>query len=157
MLNPITTKEIARNERNLRIPPKLCEDGLAAARCILQFLRERNLSYTEDSELFYLPKKWLSTRHPVLLVNHARGQQTEVFCRGNWHIFKALNQELEKIGLRCIPCTCWYSAIWPISRSLQSKPGCAYADASDHSTANPLTQRDSSIEAAHQERMPSSL
>jgi hypothetical protein len=127
------------DERNLGMPERLDEDGKAAYRTIMEYLKAHDLLHTDGCRLFYSPKEWKERKelyglNSKLIVVYEGAdarycfsmdaccelddQVQELIDAGlkvklnRYSFYEGLQAELGKVGLYFEECTGWYSAVY---------------------------------------------
>ncbi len=102
------------------IPTGLSEQGRDAAKAIVEFLTENNITDHGGGGKFYTPREWRERgeeygTNSLLIVTHDGGDHAVAF---NWdyeqyELMEQLRERLSKIGVYVEQCTSWYSAVYP--------------------------------------------
>jgi hypothetical protein len=103
------------------IPADLSPKGRKAAKAILAFLTENDMTDHGGGGKFYSPQEWEDRGEDygtksLLIVTHDGGDHASAF---NWDyerydVIEDLRLRLKEIGVYAEQCTSWYSAIYKI-------------------------------------------
>lgn len=103
------------------IPTGLSRKGRAAAKVILEFLAEKELTEHGGGGKFYSPKQWaergeLYGRTSELVITHDGGDHAYAldYDREAYALMEELRGRLQPLGMYIEQCTCWYSAVYQI-------------------------------------------
>lgn len=110
---------IDQKRDDLKMPEGLDADGTAAYEAIMQFLRERELTYTGGCRAFYSPDEWKERGEryglqSVLVICHDGGDLAPALNLDYemYDLHDALQAHLGRAGFYVEGCTGWYSAVY---------------------------------------------
>lgn len=103
------------------IPTDLDDRGRIAAKAILDFLEEKDLTYHGGGGRFYSPREWEERgeeygRRSLLIITHDGGDHAVALNidYGAYALMEQLAERLRAHGFYVEQCTSWYSAVYPI-------------------------------------------
>lgn len=106
-------------EQRWPIPDDLCADGQTAAKVILEFFTEHDLTNHGGGGKFYSPAQWadrgeLYGVNSLLVITHDGGDHAGAFNLDyeQYDLHKLLHDKLAPHGMFVEGCTCWYSAVY---------------------------------------------
>jgi hypothetical protein len=104
-------------DKTLERPEGLSKAGQKAYTIIMEFLKEKDLTFTGGCKAFCSPKEWGERfgNNSELVVVHDGGDLAKVFNLDymEYKLNNAMTEELRKHGLFFEQCTSWYSAVYP--------------------------------------------
>ena len=104
--------------KDLEIPTGLSQKGRQAARVIVAFLKEKELTETGGCRVFYTPREWKArgekygTTSELVVVYD--GAEAAYALAMDYEMYKAIDElqaRLDAIGVFFEEATCWYGSI----------------------------------------------
>jgi hypothetical protein len=106
-------------EQRWPIPDDLCADGQTAAKVILDFFTEHDVTYHGGGGKFYSPGQWAARgesygANSLLVITHDGGEHAGAFNLDyeRYELHDMLQEKLAPHGMFAECCTSWYSAVY---------------------------------------------